>query len=99
MAESLVVEGERGGLVALVKLAEHAASAVGHALGHAVHEVKEDFLYKREELLSEIQYFVNKRVNKNSRIASVESVDEFEKTASQKIKRYLYHLRPTHSKG
>ena len=99
VAESLVVEGERGGLVALVKLAEHAASAVGHALGHAVHEVKEDFLYKREELLSEIQYFVNKRVNKNSRIASVESVDEFEKTASQKIKRYLYHLRPTHSKG
>ena len=99
VAESLVVEGERGGLVALVKLAEHAASAVGHALGHAVHEVKEDFLYKREELLSEIQYFVNKRVNKNSRIASVESVDEFEKTASQKIKRYLYHLRPSQRKG
>ena len=99
VAESLVVEGERGGLVALVKLAEHAASAVGHALGYAVHEVKEDFLYKREELLSEIQYFVNKRVNKNSRIASVESVEEFEKTASQKIKRYLYHLRPSQRKG
>lgn len=99
VAESLVVEGAQGGLVALVKLAEHAASAMGQALGHAVHEVKEDFLYKREELLSEIQYFVNKRVNKNSRIASVQRVEDFEKTASQKIKRYLYHLHPTHSKG
>lgn len=99
VAESLVVEGEKGGLVALVKLAEHTASAVGHALGHAVHEVKEDFLYKREELLLEIQYFVNKRVNKNSRIASVQRVEDFEKTASQKIKRYLYHLHHGHEKG
>ena len=83
----------------MVKLAEHTASAVGHALGHAVHEVKEDFLYKREELLLEIQYFVNKRVNKNSRIASVQRVEDFEKTASQKIKRYLYHLHHGHEKG
>ena len=102
VAESLVVEGEKGGLVALVKLAENAvnavgsaASAVGSALGQAVQDAKEDFLYKREELLSEIQYFVNKRVNKNSRLSTVQSVEDFEKTASQKIKRYRYSLHPS----
>lgn len=103
VAESLVVEGEKGGLVALVKLAENAvvntATAVGSKLGQAVQDVKEDFLYRREELLSEIKFYVNKRVNKNSRIASVQRVEDFEKTASQKIKRYLYQLRPTKGKG
>ncbi len=103
VAESLVVEGEKGGLVALVKLAENAvvntATAVGSKLGQAVQDVKEDFLYRREELLSEIKFYVNKRVNKNARIGSVRPVEDFEKTASQKIKRYLYHLRPTKGKG
>ncbi|MBQ4331727.1 MAG: AMP-binding protein [Spirochaetaceae bacterium] len=100
VAESLVVEGEKGGLVALVKLAENAvantATAVGSKLGQAVQDVKEDFLYRREELLSEIKFYVNKRVNKNARIGSIRPVEDFEKTASQKIKRYLYHLRPAH---
>lgn len=103
VAESLVVEGEKGGLVALVKLAENAvvntATAVGSKLGQAVQDVKEDFLYRREELLSEIKFYVNKRVNKNARIGSVRPVEDFEKTASQKIKRYLYQLRPTKGKG
>lgn len=94
VAESLVVEGERGGLVALVKFAEHAAAAMGNVLGQAVHDAKEDFIYKREEMLSEIKFYVNKRVNKNARIGAVRPVDDFEKTASQKIKRYLYNLRP-----
>lgn len=100
VAESLVVEGEKGGLVALVKLAENAvantATAVGSKLGQAVQDVKEDFLYRREELLSEIKFYVNKRVGKNARIGSVRPVEDFEKTASQKIKRYLYNLRPAH---
>ncbi len=96
VAESLVVEGEKGGLVALVKLAENAATSVGAKLGQAVQDVKEDFLYRREELLSEIKFYVNRRVNRNARIGSVRPVEDFEKTASQKIKRYLYNLRPAH---
>ena len=58
--------------------------------------MKEDFLYRREELLSEIKFYVNKRVGKNARIGAVRPVEDFEKTASQKIKRYLYNLRPVH---
>jgi len=98
VAESLVVEGEKGNLVALVKLVENAFSAVGSAIGHAAQDVKEDFLYKREEILSEIQFFVNKRINKNSRLGTVQDIDEFEKTASQKIKRYLYKFPFTKKK-
>ena len=48
--------------------------------------------YKRAEILNEIKFFVNSNVNKMSRIDKIEQVDAFEKTASQKIKRYLYNL-------
>ncbi len=54
---------------------------------------KRDLEYKKEEIISEIQYFVNSKVNKSSHIGRIEVVDEFEKTATQKIKRYLYDLR------
>lgn len=92
VSESLVVEDEKG-LVALVKLAGDFASSVGSAVGGAVEELKDDLLYKREEILSEIQFFVNNRVNRMSKIGKVQPVEEFEKTASQKIKRYLYNLK------
>ncbi|MDY4465607.1 MAG: AMP-binding protein [Candidatus Treponema excrementipullorum] len=89
VSESLVVEGEKGSLVAIVKLAENVANAVGGA----VKNVTEDFIYKKDEIMAEIQYFVNNRVNRSSKIGSVQTVDEFEKTASQKIKRYKYTLK------
>lgn len=95
VAESLVVEGEKGGLVALVKLAENAVATTASAVSNKLEQVKEDFIYKREELLSEIKFYVNKRVGKNARIGAVRPVEDFEKTASQKIKRYLYNLRPS----
>ncbi|MCI6663885.1 MAG: AMP-binding protein, partial [Spirochaetia bacterium] len=95
VTESLVVEGEKGGLVALVKLAENAVATTASAVSNKLEQVKEDFIYKREELLSEIKFYVNKRVGKNARIGSVRPVEDFEKTASQKIKRYLYNLRPS----
>ena len=50
-------------------------------------------MHKREEVLNEIRFFVNSKVNKFSKIDKIEVVEEFEKTASQKIKRYLYSLR------
>ncbi len=55
--------------------------------------LKRDVAYQKEAILNEIQFFVNSRVNKNSHIGKVQTVKEFEKTASQKIKRYLYDLR------
>ncbi len=79
----------------------HAASvsdirdAVGEAVADAVHEVSHMIAYKREELLNEIKFFVNENVNRISRIDRVEPVERFEKTASQKIKRYLYNLKKT----
>lgn len=58
---------------------------------------KEDFTeavaYQKEVIMNEIKFFVNKQVNKSSKIDRIETIKQFEKTASQKIKRYLYDLR------
>ena len=109
VAESLVVEGENSSLVALVqideeKLATEAKKRAGEggqiqamtdAVYDAVSGMSEMLYYKREEILSEIKFFVNENVNKMSRIDRVEIIAQFEKTASQKIKRYLYTLQKT----
>ena len=63
------------------------------SVGQAVEDIKENLLYKQEEILSEIKFFVNNKVNRFSKVGSVKTVESFEKTASQKIKRYLYNLR------
>ncbi|HHU36453.1 MAG TPA: long-chain fatty acid--CoA ligase [Treponema sp.] len=67
--------------------------AMGDAVNDAVSEVSHMFAYKREEILAEIKFFVNENVNRTSRVTRVEPVEEFEKTASQKIKRYLYTIK------
>ncbi|MFA6856675.1 MAG: AMP-binding protein [Treponema sp.] len=83
--------------------------AVGETLSEAVQNAKEvasarnqnikaAMQYQRASILNEIQYFVNSKVNRSSKISSVESVDQFEKTASQKIKRYLYSRKDTSGK-
>ncbi|MEA3495899.1 MAG: AMP-binding protein [Bacteroidota bacterium] len=59
-------------------------------------EMKEDAMKQMEEkinnLKQEVQLYVNSRVNNFSRVyAIVEQRTPFEKTATQKIKRYLYH--------
>lgn len=96
VSDSLVVEGENSTLVAIVQLTEpvmkslsgamsgvsDAMSGMSHAIGH-----------KKDELLAEIRAFVNENVNRISRIDRVEIIEQFEKTASSKIKRYLYTLR------
>ncbi len=86
--ESLVVEDDTG-LVALVQLDEQ---KITDSLLHTVEDIKEAILFKQEEILSEIKYFTNSQVNKFSKVSVVRAVAEFEKTASQKIKRYLYNL-------
>jgi long-chain acyl-CoA synthetase len=67
--------------------------AMGAAMTGAMSEVSHAMAYKREEILNEIKFFVNENVNRMSRIDRVELIDQFEKTASQKIKRYLYNLK------
>ncbi|UTY23402.1 AMP-dependent synthetase/ligase [Treponema denticola] len=85
VSEALVVEGENTSLVAYVRLQD--------AIGDAVSGISNAIMHKREEVLNEIRFFVNSKVNKFSKIDKIELVEEFEKTASQKIKRYLYSLR------
>ncbi len=54
-----------------------------------------DVLFTKETIMNEIKYFVNHQVNKTSNIGKVQQINEFQKTASQKIKRFLYDLRST----
>lgn len=103
VSESLVVEDEKG-LVAIVQMDQEKVEeeAKQRSLKDVIGDVKEyqekfrdnflrDLAYNREVILGEIQYFVNSRVNKSSHINRIEEIKEFEKTASQKIKRYLYN--------
>ncbi len=70
-------------------------AAMGEAVSGAMAGMSQMLNYKREEILTEIKFFVNSNVNKMSRIDKVEPVQQFEKTASQKIKRYLYSIKKT----
>ncbi len=85
--ESIVVE-QKGKLVALVHFNYE-------ELEKQFQNVKDEaMLYakkKAEELKVELHEYVNSRVNKFSRIYTVvQQTSPFEKTATQKIKRYLY---------
>ncbi len=107
VVESLVVEGENSSLVAYVQVDEEKltkeaqgmigsmTSAVGGAVDSAVDAVSDVghmLQYKKEEIRNEIKFFVNEHVNRMSRIDRVEVIEKFEKTASQKIKRYIYSI-------
>ncbi len=73
--------------------------AVGDAMHGAMNGMGQALQYKREEIMNEIKFFVNENVNRMSRIDRVELIDSFEKTASQKIKRYLYSIKKSLSGG
>jgi long-chain acyl-CoA synthetase len=75
----LVVPGERGELVALITLSEKAKTALA-ALGNSLEALKNQ---------------VNKRLAAFSRLNRIEVREEpFEKTPTQKIKRFLYSQSP-----
>ncbi len=86
--ESLVVQ-QKGRLVALVHLnMEELESKYQHAKSEAVSYVNE----KAEEILKEIQGKVNEELNKFSQIQRIVlQQNPFEKTPTQKIKRFLYY--------
>lgn len=100
VAESLVVEDDNG-LVALVQVdeekLEHEAEERSRLkfpdLKEVAEEFKNDVAYQKEVILGEIRFFVNSRISKKSHISRIQRIQKFEKTASQKIKRYLYDLR------
>lgn len=82
VAESLVVK-KGGKLVALVKFDE---SVINYDQNR-----EDKILNQIEETRAEIMKFVNERVRKSNNINDVEIMDEpFVKTATMKIKRFLY---------
>lgn len=86
VSESIVTE-ERGKLKALV----HFNSEKLAAFLATKDELTKTAQEKIENLKKEIMDYVNEKVSKFSKISDVtEHEEEFEKTATQKIKRYLY---------
>jgi long-chain acyl-CoA synthetase len=85
--ESVVVE-QKGKLVALVHFNfEELEKQFQHLKEEARHHLEQ----KIEEMKAELQAFVNSKVNRFSKIqAVVVQYQPFEKTATKKIKRYLY---------
>lgn len=85
--ESLVIH-QKGKLVALVHLN---IEELEKKYEHLRKEMTEKFEEKKEHLLIELQEYVNSRVNKFSRISKmILQPVPFQKTATLKIKRYLY---------
>jgi long-chain acyl-CoA synthetase len=84
--ESLVIE-KKGKLVALVHVNMEELEKKYQHLKDEAHKLDE----KLDEMLKELKDYVNSRVNKFSQINKVEHQGEpFQKTATQKIKRFLY---------
>ena len=87
VAESLVIQ-QKGKLVAMVHFnREEIESKYQHLKG--------EFSEKYEELSKELREYVNARVSKFSKIQEVmPQKEEFVKTATKKIKRFLYTQAP-----
>ena len=88
--ESLVTEHE-GRLVALVNFDKDAIAARYQELMDGWSEKKEEWGQLRDQIMADIKEWINARVNRNSRITEVvEEEDEFVKTPSKKIRRFMY---------
>lgn len=91
ITESLVVESDDG-LVALVKLDEDKMSDTITDTAKKLVSGVVNVVNDREKITADIMKYVNSNVNKISRVVKIQEVINFEKTATQKIKRYLYDL-------
>ncbi|MCI6810748.1 MAG: AMP-binding protein [Spirochaetia bacterium] len=92
-AEKRVKEKFKISVSDVVNTVKEVGENVSGVVQEKAEEFKRNVAYEKERITSEIQYYVNSRVNKSSKIGKVKEVPEFEKTATQKIKRYLYDLR------
>lgn len=82
--DSLVKEDSMGKLVAIVHFDTE-------ALERQYNDMKEELGYRMEKIKHELIDYVNSQVSRFSRITSVEeNIKGFEKTPTQKIKRFLY---------
>ncbi len=87
VAESLVIQ-QKGKLVALVHFNREEIENQYKHLKAGVSQSVDD---KCEELRKELREYVNEKVNKFSKIQIVENMkEEFQKTATKKIKRFIY---------
>ena len=85
--ESVVIQ-KKGKLVALVHMN---MEEIEEAYHHLREEVTQFVEKKAEEILQELKIYVNARVNKFSQLHSIVlQQDPFQKTATKKIKRFLY---------
>lgn len=87
VVESLVVQ-QKGKLVAMVHLN---MEELEKKYQHLKEDMSEKYEEKKEELLAELKDYVNSHVNKFSQITKViQQPMPFQKTATLKIKRFLY---------
>lgn len=87
VVESVVVE-QKGRLVALVHFNREELET---RYQHLKEEIADTIDQKIEELRNELHSYVNARVNKFSQLKTVVvHAEPFEKTATQKIKRFIY---------
>ena len=90
VAESLVIQ-QKGKLVAMVRFNSEEIEEKYKSMKHKGMEFSEFIEKKYDELKKELHDYVNSRVNKFSKIHHViVNKDEFIKTATKKIKRFLY---------
>ncbi len=90
VAESLVIQ-QKGKLVAMVHFNSEEIEEKYQHMKHKGGEFSDYLEKKYEELKKELHNYVNSRVNKFSKIHDiVVKKDEFVKTATKKIKRFLY---------
>ncbi len=88
--ESLVYEW-RGKLVARVHLNYEEIDQRYHEMKESAGHLYEQMQQKVKDRLAEIQSRVNARLNRFSRLSTIEEQDEpFQKTPTKKIKRFLY---------
>jgi long-chain acyl-CoA synthetase len=87
VVESVVVQ-KKGKLVALVHFnREELERRYLHLKDEVTHFVET----RMEELINELHIYINARVNKHSKVQLViAQAEPFQKTATQKIKRYIY---------
>ena len=93
VTESLVTEQE-GKLVALVNIDKEAIEARYAEMVETWNHKKEEWIKFRDQIMEEVKQYVNERVNRNSRISEVvEEEQEFVKSPTKKISRFLYENR------
>ena len=91
IADSIVTEQE-GRLIALVHFNREEIESMIDDWREEWESKKEAWEAKTEQLKKEIMDFVNAKVNRFSRISEVvEEKDDFAKTPTHKIKRFLYN--------